>query len=86
MVGRITTVAFQGINPVKIDVQVQISNGNQYYQIVGLPDKAVSEAKERVRSAFSSLGISFPAKRIVINLSPVLRKYTELPNYATKGA
>src|SRR5690606_9197347 len=70
LVARINTVAFQGIDVLDIDVQVQISNGMPAFNIVGLPDKAVAESKERVRAALHALGLSLPAKRITINLSP----------------
>lgn len=53
-----------------IDVQVQMSSGIVAFTIVGLPDKAVGESRERVRSALHALGLSLPAKRIVVNLAP----------------
>jgi len=67
---RLNTVAFQGIDVTTIDAQVQISSGMPAFAIVGLPDKAVAESKERVRSAFHAMGISFPYRRITINLAP----------------
>lgn len=70
MVSRVRTIALQGIETLSVDVQVQTSNGMPHLQIVGLPDKAVGESKERVRSALISLGLSLPAKRITINLAP----------------
>ncbi|MTI11129.1 YifB family Mg chelatase-like AAA ATPase [Curvivirga aplysinae] len=70
MVAHIRTVAFQGIETVDVDVQVQLSSGLPAFSIVGLADKAVSEARERVRSALTALGLSLPAKRITVNLSP----------------
>jgi magnesium chelatase family protein len=70
MVARITTVAFQGINVLPVDVQVGITSGLPAFTIVGLPDKAVGESKERVRSALSSMGLALPAQRITVNLSP----------------
>lgn len=70
MVARINTVAFQGIDVLDIDVQVQISNGLPAFNIVGLPDKAVGESRERVRSALHALGLSLPPKRLTINLAP----------------
>ncbi len=53
-----------------MDVEVQISGGTSYFAIVGLADKAVAESRERVRSAFASLGLALPPKRIVVNLAP----------------
>jgi magnesium chelatase family protein len=70
MVTRVQTVAFQGINALPVDVQVQVANGMPAFNIVGLPDKAVGESKERVRSALTSTGLSLPPKRITINLAP----------------
>ncbi len=70
MTARIKTVTFQGIDVIEIEVQVAITNGLPNLNIVGLADKAVSEAKERVRAALSALGLSLPPKRITVNLSP----------------
>ncbi len=70
MVAKVSTVAFQGIEAVPVDVQVQISSGIVAFTIVGLPDKAVAESRERVRSALTAAGLSLPAKRITVNLAP----------------
>jgi magnesium chelatase family protein len=70
MTTRTSTVAFQGIDCLEIDVQVQISAGMPAFTIVGLPDKAVGESRERVRAAFTSIGLSLPPKRITVNLAP----------------
>jgi len=70
MVARINTVAFQGIDVMSVDVQVHMAQGLPAFSIVGLPNKAVSEAKERVRAALSALGLALPPKRITVNLSP----------------
>ena len=70
MVARVHTVAFQGIETLPIEVEVQLSNGLPSFMIVGLPDKAVAESKERVRSALNSMGLALPPKRITVNLSP----------------
>lgn len=70
MLSRITTVAFQGIQAVPVDVQVQIANGLPAFNIVGLADKTVAESRERIRSALTSIGLSLPPKRITVNLSP----------------
>lgn len=70
MVARVNTVAFQGIDVQAVDVQVQISNGLPAFTIVGLPDKAVAESKERVRAALHALGLSLPPKRLTVNLAP----------------
>ncbi len=70
MVARVTTVAFQGIEAVLVDVQVQIAPGLPGFNIVGLPDKAVAESRERVRAALVASGLALPPKRITINLAP----------------
>jgi magnesium chelatase family protein len=67
---RINTFAFSGIDAVPVEVQVQISSGTPALLLVGLPDKAVGEAKERVRAAFSAMGLSLPPRRVLINLKP----------------
>ena len=70
MVARIQTVAFQGIEAVPVDVQAQFTPGFPAFVIVGLPDKAIKEAGERVRAALTSSGLSLPGKRVVVNLAP----------------
>ncbi len=70
MVARINTVAFQGISVLDIDVQVQMAAGLPAFTIVGLPDKAVAESRERVRAALNAIGLALPPKRITVNLSP----------------
>src|SRR6187401_2456941 len=70
MVQRVGTVSFQGIDAVAVDVQVQVAPGLPAFNIVGLPDKAVSEAKERVRAALIASGLALPARRITVNLAP----------------
>ncbi|MDP2699282.1 YifB family Mg chelatase-like AAA ATPase [Thalassospira sp.] len=70
MTARVATVAFSGIETIMVDVQVQMASGLPAFSVVGLPDKAVSEARERVRSALSSMGLALPPKRITINLAP----------------
>ena len=70
MVSRITTVAFNGIEALSVDVQVQLTSGQPSFVIVGLPDKTVAESKERIRAALYSFGLSLPAKRIIVNLAP----------------
>src|ERR1044071_7075000 len=70
MVARVNTVAFQGIEVRPVDVEVQISSGLPAFTIVGLPDKAIGESKERVRAALHALGIALPPKRLTVNLAP----------------
>lgn len=70
MVTRVATVAFQGIEAVPVDVQVQIAPGLPKFLLVGLPDKAVKESSERVHAALFASGLSLPPKRITVNLAP----------------
>src|SRR5690606_3564918 len=70
MVSRVRTVAFQGIEAVPVDVQVMIAPGKVGMQIVGLPDKAVSESRERVQAALHASGLSMPPKKVTVNLAP----------------
>src|SRR6266480_1512808 len=70
MVQRVSTVAFEGIEARAVDVQVQVAPGLPAFAIVGLPDKAVTEARERVRSALIASRLALPARRITINLAP----------------
>lgn len=70
MVARVRTVAFQGIEAVPVDVQVMIAPGKPNIHIVGLPDKAVAESRERVQAALHASGLSMPAKKVTVNLAP----------------
>ena len=70
MAARAHTVAFEGVEARPVEVQCAVAPGLPGFTLVGLPDKAVSEAKERVRAALSSMSIALPSKRITINLSP----------------
>ena len=70
MVARSYTVAFEGVEARIVEVQCAISAGMPGFSVVGLPDKAVSEAKERVRAAMNAMSIALPGKRITVNLSP----------------
>ncbi|HVY59503.1 MAG TPA: YifB family Mg chelatase-like AAA ATPase [Xanthobacteraceae bacterium] len=70
MVQRVATVAFEGIEARAVDVQVQVAPGLPAFNVVGLPDKAVSEARERVRAALTASGLALPARRITVNLAP----------------
>ncbi|MBN8891068.1 MAG: YifB family Mg chelatase-like AAA ATPase, partial [Rhodospirillales bacterium] len=69
-IARIQSFAFAGIEAVPVEVQVQISSGLPAFLVVGLPDKAVGEARERVRAALTAMGLSLPPKRVLINLAP----------------
>ena len=70
MVSRVRTVAFQGVEAVPVDVQVMVAPGKVGMQIVGLPDKAVAESRERVQAALHASGLSMPSKKVTVNLAP----------------
>ncbi|KPP88153.1 MAG: magnesium chelatase family protein [Rhodobacteraceae bacterium HLUCCO07] len=70
MVARAYTVAFEGVEARNVEVQCAVTPGMPAFSIVGLPDKAVSEARDRVRTALNSMAIALPSKRITVNLSP----------------
>ena len=70
MVAVTISVAFEGIAAREVEVQCAVTPGIPSFAIVGLPDKAVSEARERVRAALSALAIALPSKRITVNMSP----------------
>ncbi len=70
MVAQVTTFAFHGVEARTVQAQVQLTGGANGFFIVGLPDKAVSEARERVRAALSAVGLGLPPKRITVNLAP----------------
>ena len=70
MVARVNTVAILGMQVIAVDVQVQMAAGLPAFTVVGLPDKAVAESRERVRAALTALGLALPPKRITVNLAP----------------
>ncbi len=70
MVAHVGTVAFLGLEARSVDVQVQIAGGPPTFVIVGLPDKAVKESRERVQATLDAIGLALPPKRIIVNLSP----------------
>jgi magnesium chelatase family protein len=70
MAARVVTVAFEGVEARRVDVEVQLTSGEQAFIVVGLGDKAVGESRERVRAAFMGLGLSMPGRRIIVNLAP----------------
>jgi magnesium chelatase family protein len=70
MYGQISTLAFVGIEARPVEVQVRISAGRHMFAIVGLPDKAVAESRERVRNALHAVGLGLPFRHITVNLAP----------------
>jgi Subunit ChlI of Mg-chelatase/Magnesium chelatase, subunit ChlI len=70
MVAKVRTVAFHGVEVIEVETQVTIASGLPAFTVVGLPDKAVAESRERVRAALASLGLGLPPRRITVNLAP----------------
>src|SRR5947207_2398856 len=70
MVARVRTVAFHGVEVLDVETQVTIAGGLPAFNVVGLPDKAVAESRERVRAALSTIGLALPPRRITVNLAP----------------
>lgn len=70
MYGSIATLAFVGVEARPVEVQVRITPGAQAFMIVGLPDKAVAESRERIRNALHAVGLGLPYKHVTINLAP----------------
>jgi magnesium chelatase family protein len=70
MAARVVTVAFEGVEARRVDVEAQLTGGEFAFIVVGLGDKAVAESRERVRAAFTGLGLAMPGKRIIVNLAP----------------
>ncbi len=70
MISVVHSVALVGVSVIPVEVQTQIVKGLPAFTIVGMPDKAVNESRERVRSALFALGLALPAKRVTVNLSP----------------
>jgi magnesium chelatase family protein len=70
VVAHVSTVAFLGLEARTVDVQVMIAKGMNAFNVVGLPDKAVNESKERVRATLAAIGLALPWQRITVNLSP----------------
>ncbi len=70
MLSKINSAGLMGIDGYLVSVEVDIGNGMPAFDVVGLPDTAVKESRERVRSALKNCGFSFPTKRITVNLAP----------------
>jgi magnesium chelatase family protein len=70
MFAAVTSVALVGVEPRPVRVEVHVSGSKPAFHLVGLPDTAVREAKERVRSAVLAAGFAFPNRRITVNLAP----------------
>ena len=70
MVSKIRSLGISGINGYEVSAEVYISNGLPGFEIVGLPDAAVKESRDRVRSAVKNSNLKFPVSRITVNLAP----------------
>ncbi|MFH2073306.1 MAG: magnesium chelatase domain-containing protein, partial [Actinomycetota bacterium] len=70
MFAAVTSVALVGIEPRPVRVEVHVSGSKALFNLVGLPDTAIREAKERVRAALASSGYRFPNRRLTVNLAP----------------
>ncbi|MBU6269609.1 MAG: ATP-binding protein [Sphingomonadales bacterium] len=70
MVALVSTVAYLGLEARSVEVQCQVAPGMPGFHVVGLPDKAVNESRQRVQATLDSLGLALPPKRIIVNLSP----------------
>ena len=70
MVALVSTVAYLGLEARAVEVQCQIASGLPKFHVVGLPDKAVGESRQRVQAALAAMGLSLPPKIITVNLSP----------------
>lgn len=74
MLSIVKSMALQGLDGYLIDVQVNISQGLPYWEIVGLPDTCIKEAKERVKIAIQNSGFEIKSKRVIVNLAPAMKK------------
>lgn len=74
MVSRVKAAGIEGVNGYLIDVEVDVSQGLPSFDIVGLPDAAVRESRERVRASIKNCGFDFPARRITVNMAPADKK------------
>src|SRR5665811_1543184 len=72
---KLDSFSLIGIEAIKVTIEIHISNGMPSFTIVGLPDKSINEARDRVKASIINSGFKFPLKKIIINLSPTdLRK------------
>ena len=70
MVSRVRSLGLQGIGGYEVSVECFLSNGLPGFDVVGLPDAAVKEARDRVRAAIKNCGMKFPVSRLTVNLAP----------------
>jgi len=70
MLAKVVSSAVYGLDGYLVDVEVDISQGLPMFSVVGLPDLAVKESRDRVRGAMKNTGLNFPIKKITVNLAP----------------
>ena len=70
MLSIVKSMSLEGIDGYLVEVQIDISGGLPSFNVVGLPDVSIKEAKERVRASIKNIGFEFPSRRILVNLSP----------------
>ena len=70
MLSKVKTMSLEGLNGYLVEIQSDVSGGLPNFDIVGLPDIRVKEAKERVKAAIKNSGIEFPSRKIIVNLAP----------------
>ncbi|WHQ47055.1 MAG: hypothetical protein MTP17_01645 [Candidatus Midichloria sp.] len=80
MISHVKTLYFIGVEFIEVEVQVLVCSGIAAFNIIGMPNKAINELKERIRAAFGSIEPSILMKRVTVNLSPadLLKKVTTL--------
>ena len=74
MLSIIKSMALQGLEGYLIDVQVNISQGLPYWEVVGLPDTCIKESKERVKIAIQNSGYEIKSRRVIVNLAPAMKR------------
>lgn len=74
MLSIVNSMALQGLNGYLVSIQVDISNGLPRFEIVGLPDTSIKEAKERVKTAIKNIGVEFLSRKVIVNLAPANTK------------
>ena len=74
MVAKIRSLGLQGIGGYEVSAEIFLSGGLPQFDLVGLPDAAVKEARERVRASVKNCGLDFPVSRVTVNLAPADRK------------
>ena len=70
MLSKIKSMSLEGLTGYLVEIQSDVSGGLPNFEIVGLPDVRVKEAKERVKTAIKNSGIEFPSRKIIVNLAP----------------